>query len=261
VLGEKNPAQLISYDPCRPTKVHVVPRYEGGGREQRCLTIPACFVFHHGRGFELGGEPGGERLIVDSVVLDAFPEFDKLTRPGDDADRAALKALDFGAVPINRFVRFEIDLRDENDDTAVTQATPRPRAVEFPCTGAVAARAPHQHVYGACVAHASLNNPFQGVVRIDMVSGEEVCHFPGPRCFTNEPIFVPRPCPAAEDDGWLLVLVFDAEAGRSGLFIYDAPTLDQGPLAVAWLRHAIPYGLHGSWVDGETFGALDPGDD
>ena len=49
--------------------------------------------------------------MVDSVVLEAFPAFDTLTRPPDDADRAALKALDFGAVPINRLTRFEIDLR------------------------------------------------------------------------------------------------------------------------------------------------------
>ena len=121
VLGEKNPAQLITYDATRPTLVHVVPRDAASGRAQRTVEIPACFVFHHARGFERGGAEGGapscevapgeERLVVDSVVLEAFPAFDTLTRPPDDADRAALKALDFGAVPINRLTRFEIDLR------------------------------------------------------------------------------------------------------------------------------------------------------
>ena len=135
--------------------------------------------------------------------------------------------------------------------------TPRPRAVEFPCVGAVAPRAPHRYVYGACTAHASRNNPFQGVFRVHMGSGEEVAHFPGPRCFTNEPLFVPRAAPEDEDDGWLLVLVFDAAALRSGLYIYDAARLDDGPVGVAWLRRGIPYGLHGSWAAGETFGWLE----
>ena len=267
VLGEKNPAELISYDPTRSTQIHVVPRDPSDAtRRQRRLTIPACFVFHHARGFELtersggeggeGGVPGGEELVIDSVVLDAFPAFDQLTRPPDDADREALKALDFQRVPINRFVRFNIDLSNPDDAAAVTQRTPRPRAAEFPTTGAVAPRAPHRYVYGACVAHASLNNPFQGVVRVDMETGEEAAHFPGPRRFTNEPVFVPRPGCASEDDGYLLVLVYDAEVKRSGLYIYDARKVEAGPVGVAWLRRSIPYGLHGSFVQGETFGAL-----
>ena len=123
--------------------------------------------------------------------------------------------------------------------------------------GAVPPRAPHHYVYGACAAHASLNNPFQGVFRVHMGTGEEVAHFPGPRRFTNEPIFVPRAAPKAEDDGWLLVLVFDAASLRSGLYVYDAARLDDGPVGVAWLRRSIPYGLHGSWAAGQTFGWLE----
>lgn len=272
VLGEKNPAQLITYDETRPTLIHAVPRDAASGRAQRTLEIPACFVFHHARGFECGGTegggqssergeqlvvtPGDERLVVDSVVLEAFPAFDTLTRP-PDGEGAALKALDFGAVPINRLTRFEIDLGCKDPRAAVRQATPRPRAVEFPCVGAVLPRAPHHYVYGACAAHASLNNPFQGVFRVHMGSGEEVAHFPGPRMFTNEPIFVPRAAHRAEDDGWLLVLVFDAASLRSGLYVYDAARLDDGPVGVAWLRRSIPYGLHGSWAEGETFGWLE----
>ena len=64
---------------------------------------------------------------------------------------------------------------------------------------------------------------------------------------------MPRAAPEAEDDGWLLVLVFDAAALRSGLYIYDAARLDDGPVGVAWLRRGIPYGLHGSWA-GERLG-------
>ena len=137
---------------------------------------------------------------------------------------------------------------------AVTQRTPRPRAVEFPCIGNVAPRKPHSLVYTACAASADSNNPFQGVSRTNMVTGEERAHFPGPRRFTNEPIFVARPGAEAEDDGWLLVLVNDGEAARTGLYVYDAKEME--PVAIAWLNGVIPYGLHGTWADGEVFGAV-----
>ena len=150
VLGEKNPAQLITYDATRPTLVHVVPRDAASGRAQRTVEIPACFVFHHARGFERGGAEGGaerggaeggapscevapgeERLVVDSVVLEAFPAFDTLTRPPDDADRAALKALDFGAVPINRLTRFEIDLRCKVSRKSKQRTPTRPHSTTY----------------------------------------------------------------------------------------------------------------------------------
>ena len=72
----------------------------------------------------------------------------------------------------------------------------------------------------------------------------------------DRPVFVPRTDPGSEDDGFLLVLVFDAEAMRSGLYIYDASEIEAGPVGIAWLRRPIPYGLHGSFVQGETFGVL-----
>ena len=71
---------------------------------------------------------------------------------------------------------------------------------------------------------------------------------------TNEPIFVARPGAEAEDDGWLLVLVNDGEAARTGLYVYDAREME--PVAIAWLNGVIPYGLHGTWADGEVFGAV-----
>ena len=80
-----------------------------------------------GGGGEVGGEQwpvGEERLVVDSVVLEAFPAFDTLTRPPDDGDGAVLRQFDFEAAPINRLTRFEIDLSCRDPRAAVRQATP-----------------------------------------------------------------------------------------------------------------------------------------
>ena len=54
---------------------------------------------------------------------------------------------------------------------------------------------------------------------------------------TGEPLFVPRSRTAAEDDGWLLVLNHDLPSHRSQLAIFDARTIEDGPLATAHLEH------------------------
>jgi all-trans-8'-apo-beta-carotenal 15,15'-oxygenase len=57
---------------------------------------------------------------------------------------------------------------------------------------------------------------------------------------------VPRPGAKAEDDGWVLVLVWNGARGGSDLVILQAGDLSEQ--AVLELPLAIPYGLHGSWA-------------
>jgi all-trans-8'-apo-beta-carotenal 15,15'-oxygenase len=74
-----------------------------------------------------------------------------------------------------------------------------------------------------------------------------------PRGFVSEPVMVPRPAPAgglepAEDDGWVLTLIWNGARCASDLVILDAASMAE--LAVVELPLAIPYGLHGSFVQG-----------
>lgn len=69
----------------------------------------------------------------------------------------------------------------------------------------------------------------------------------GERAIVNEPLFVPRPNAAAEDDGWVLAAVHDAAAGQGRLVILDARRLADGPVATIHLQHFLPAGLHGSF--------------
>ena len=57
---------------------------------------------------------------------------------------------------------------------------------------------------------------------------------------------VPRPGSEAEDDGWLLVFVWNGERRASQLLILNANDLSEQ--AVLEMPITIPYGLHGSWV-------------
>jgi all-trans-8'-apo-beta-carotenal 15,15'-oxygenase len=100
------------------------------------------------------------------------------------------------------------------------------------------------------VAHNPAGNaPLQGVIKLDLISGARQVWSAAPRGFSGEPIFVPRTSGSdqAEDDGWLLLLTFNAELERSELVILDARDLGK-PLARLRLKHHIPYGLHGSFI-------------
>ena len=57
-------------------------------------------------------------------------------------------------------------------------------------------------------------------MRLDTQTGEAQSWMVGPRCFTEELVFVPGPNgDTVEDDGWLLGMVFDGEANRSALLV------------------------------------------
>ena len=57
---------------------------------------------------------------------------------------------------------------------------------------------------------------------------------------------VRRPGATAEDDGWVLDLVWNGARQASDLVILDAADLRE--LAVLELPLAVPHGLHGSWA-------------
>lgn len=63
----------------------------------------------------------------------------------------------------------------------------------------------------------------------------------------QEPVFVARPGGCEEDDGWLLVMVFDGQAVSSELAVFDARRVAEGPVARVKLGHHVPLGLHGSF--------------
>ncbi len=59
---------------------------------------------------------------------------------------------------------------------------------------------------------------------------------------------VPRAPDAAQDDGWLLSLVYDMAADRTDLVVLDAGDPDGDAVASVQLPTRVPLGFHGNWV-------------
>ena len=67
----------------------------------------------------------------------------------------------------------------------------------------------------------------------------------------SEPVFVPRRRAGlgrSEDDGWLLVLVYEPGMDASNITVLDARDPSAGPLARAWFEHHVPPTRHGTFV-------------
>ena len=85
---------------------------------------------------------------------------------------------------------------------------------------------------------------FNALQKVDTDTGQSRLYDLGPGRFTSEALFIPRAADAAEDDGWLIAVVFNAHTGNSEVVLLDAQSMDE-EMAVVPLRHHIPHGFHG----------------
>ncbi|KXZ51783.1 hypothetical protein GPECTOR_11g227 [Gonium pectorale] len=102
---------------------------------------------------------------------------------------------------------------------------------------------------------ATCNTPsFTGIAKMDLTAqpGTDACAgciaYPA-GTYGGEAVFVPRTAAAAaEDDGYLVVYVYDTLADASYFHVYDAVKMGSEPLARIRMPRRVPYGFHGTWV-------------
>ncbi|MGB0564850.1 MAG: carotenoid oxygenase family protein [Spirulinaceae cyanobacterium] len=233
LFGFKGAAQCISFQENEPTKIVIIPRDQSSGEPMRTIPVQAGFVFHHANAWE---NPDGT-LGLESICYDSFPEVEP------DADFRETK---FETLAPSLLWRFTIDPQAQ---TVEREQRDR-RAVEFPTLHPQWAGRPHRYCYLAAADQVGENAPLQGLIKFDNQTGEQEFYSFAPRGFASEPVFVPRG--AGEAEGWVMVLVYNAERHASDLAIFDAAKIAAGPVATVHLKLHIPYGLHGNWTP-ETF--------
>ncbi len=234
VLGLRSAGQCIKFRANEPTRVILIPR-RGSDRSIQILETEPCFVFHHANAWE-----DGDRVYVDSVCYDSFPDVEP---------EADFRAVDFDAIPPGQLWRFELNLSSQQVQHQVLET----RCCEFPTLHPDHVGRAYRYLYIGTAHGPAGNAPLQAVLKIDFATGDRQFWSAAPRGFAGEPVFVSRPGSTAEDDGWLLMLVYDAAYHRSDVVILDARNLNQGPIARLHLKHHVPYGLHGSFTP-EFFG-------
>ena len=86
------------------------------------------------------------------------------------------------------------------------------------------------------------------VTKRDLEAGSSDRFDYGPGIIAEEHVFVPGRVPRGEDDGWLIGSFLDYRRGASGVAVFDARRVADGPLARAWLDYPVPLALHGHFA-------------
>lgn len=205
-------------------RVGVMPR-NGGNADIVWAEVEPCYVFH-----PLNAYADNGRVVVDVV---RWPEMCYRSYEGPFDERPT--TLD----------RWTIDLAARS----VKEERLSDRAQEFPRVDPRLVGRPHRYGYGAelCVSDGSITG--QGsLLKQDLQRGTTEVHDLGPARAAGEGVFIPAREGAAEDEGYVMALVYDAERDASDLVILNAQDFAGEPAATVHLPRRVPFGFHGEWL-------------
>jgi len=225
VVLRRPPVASAKWRAARGTEIVVIPIDDP--TTVRRFRVDAFMLEHVVNAFEEDG-----RLVVDYTH---YAHADGLER--------FVGGLTGGRVdaPLESQIRrMRIDVPHERVDGETILA----RAVELPRVAPRVECGRHRHAYMGGF-RSGADGAFGVLLKLDVETGRVDTYDPGARAYLGEGVFVPRSGATAEDDGWLLTMVYDANVDSSRLEILDAQALADGPIASCAFDQAIPFGFHG----------------
>lgn len=222
--GISTPVEAIRRNPGRATEVLVVPR--DGGEARRFQAPEGFFCFHFFDAFSRDGS-----IVVDGCRMDDFA--------GGTIDVRDVDAIREAVFDPAFLTRWTIDLEAGRVSERRLCATP----MELPTIDRRFVGRPRRLGWATARTRNHGAPLLNGLARIDFESAEvstrDLCpDLPG------EPVFVP--VGSEEGEGWLLTVVYRAEARISELWVVDPGTLrTQARVA---LPHHQPPGFHGCFA-------------
>jgi carotenoid cleavage dioxygenase-like enzyme len=219
--GHGSGVRWFRLDPCLVT--HVLGAWEDGTGD---IVIFVC-------SYE-APEPGRSVDVSESVVGPAGL--------GMTAIGSGLAALERWRISGDRLERSQLD----------------ERGVEYPRMDAVSEGRSFRYGYCVEVGMGAGATPdalaHLGLLKFDLERNVVASWHAGRGCTASEPIFVRARDGHADDEGWLLTVVDDADRAASDLYVLDASSLGRrGPEAIIHLPGRLPFRSHGEWVPADRY--------
>ena len=126
---------------------------------------------------------------------------------------------------------------------------------EFPVINGLYQGRKNRYSYNIIFPQGGREEPrFPGLVKYDLSTGGYVAYSAGPQFFYNEPGFAPRDNSKEEDDGYLVMPVWNPAEAQSEIQVFDCKgaRLAEGPVARIVLPRRIPHGFHATFVSQRT---------
>lgn len=229
--------EQFEWEPGRGTRIVVIDRTTGAVVADP-VTEPV-FGFHHVNAFE---RDGGTEVVFD---LETVPDATTI----DSLYLENVRAGEMGAI-VGQIDRFTVDLgsptgagRYRTGDVTVERRTVSDEGTALPTSSPARWCQPHRFVY-AMGMDTPVTEWARRIVKLD-VETETTRTFDGGGDYFGEPIFIPAPTGDTEDDGVVVTVVLDVEAGRSRLLVLDGQSFTER--ARVTLPHAVPFDFHGRY--------------
>lgn len=205
-------------------RVGVMPR-AGTAASTRWFDVEPCYVYHPMNSYD-----DGERIVLDVV---RHPRMFDTVRNGPDDGVPSLW-------------RWTLDLASG----AVHEQQLDDRPVEFPRVDERLVSLPHRFGYTATFGRtmASVDDRADGLVKYDLQTGTSEVHRFGEDAGAAEGVFIPSVEGGAEDDGYVMALVYVPERDASDLVVLSAQDFAGPEVARVHLPVRVPFGFHGNWV-------------
>jgi all-trans-8'-apo-beta-carotenal 15,15'-oxygenase len=229
LFGLDSITDAMAFDDSMPTKVVVLSLEDLS--IVREFEVEPFFCFHFSNAWE-----EGDVLCVDLCRVDKMGSMDAMRDVFQDVEPEPDESA--------CFYRFNLNL-----SSGETSGYKHEGAVgEFPMWDMRKTGVKTRYAYLASAVENGTPYSFNALQKVDLQEGGVKVHDFGPGRFTSEALFIPRTNDAAEDDGWLASVIFNAHTGNSEVVLVDARNLAE-ELAVIPLRNHIPHGFHGFYVD------------
>jgi len=216
---------VLNWQPELGVRIGIMPR-KGG--KMRWLETEPFFVFHFANAYE-----HENKIIIDYV------RHEKLVMLSDanNADK----------IPPSLY-RTTINL----DEGTTSHRALDDRTIEFPRIREDRDTLQHQFIY-IPTRTPDIHNmrAMNALVKYDVKSQQTQVHEFGQHAEIGEAVFAPSDTHKSEDDGYLMLFIYDSTTNQSEFIILDAMNFKNEPLARIKLPRRIPNGLHGSWMPGE----------
>jgi carotenoid cleavage dioxygenase len=211
----------FSWNDQRTPRIGLLPR-NGDLAGLRWIEAPSCYVFHVMNAYD---DPATGNVVMDVV---RHPRMFATERRGPSEGDPIL-------------VRWRIDLTSG----ALSETVLDERGLEFPRFNDAYAALPYRYGYSLGTEALFSYGPLH---KHDVVTGRNETHDLGPGREGLEPIFVAREGASAEDDGYVMAYVYDANRNATDVVILEAQDFTAPPLATISLPVRVPFGFHGNWI-------------
>ena len=230
----------VQFHADQPTRFAVVPRH-GTADQIRWFEAKPTYMLHVVNAWEEG----------DEIVMVGTPYRIHETADGEPDARRLERTINQRQ---RDFMLYEwrFDLKTGKTHERVIDDVLN---TEFPVINGAYQGRKNQFSYNVLFPQGGREEPrFPGLVKYDITTGGYVAYSAGPQYFYNEPGFAPRDNSQSEDDGYLVMPVWNPVDARSEIQVFDClgARLAEGPVARILLPQRIPHGFHATFVSAKT---------